>query len=377
MATSDRHDTVEFPGVPGREITVCRASNAADPSARHDRLEAGGPRSHWRGVGAFTEWEDEFVTKPAASVIIPVRDMASLIGHQLAALAGQDLDESFEVLVADNGSTDETVNVVRSFSSRFQSLRILDASARSGPNFARNVGCAAARSDRLVFTDADDLVEPGWLRNLVRALDVADAAGGRIRVLDPHSGGWGPAFTPTRMCETAVPRSPIGTCAAVRRTVWADIGGFDEGLPVGGGDETEFFWRLQALGYRLVLAPDAVVRYRTPSDQQIVRRKEYRAAKARMLLLKWYGLAPTTTQAVRIEAKAWASIGLHAPAAVVQPHKRAAYLRTAAKAAGRMSGRVEHRRAVQRFPMPRLPERNEPRDSGLDPSADQPETEPQ
>ena len=108
---------------------------------------------------------------PAVSVVIPVLNGAATISQQLAALAGQTYRGPMEVLVADNGSTDATVEVVQALSGRLPGLRLVDASARVGTNHARNAGAAAAGGDLLAFCDADDVAAPGWLAGLVAGLE--------------------------------------------------------------------------------------------------------------------------------------------------------------------------------------------------------------
>ena len=103
------------------------------------------------------------------SVVIPARDAAGTIAEQLAALAGQEYVGDWEVIVADNGSTDQTRGIVEDWRARVPGLRVVDASARPGPSFARNRGAADATGDLLVFCDADDAVAPGWLAAVARA----------------------------------------------------------------------------------------------------------------------------------------------------------------------------------------------------------------
>src|SRR3954447_18669638 len=103
---------------------------------------------------------DEYL---AITVAIPMRDAAATIGAQLEALAAQEYDGEWEVLVADNGSTDASGQVVREFAGRLPRLRILDASERRGVSHARNLALSEARGAVLAMSDADDVVDRGWL----------------------------------------------------------------------------------------------------------------------------------------------------------------------------------------------------------------------
>src|SRR5665213_4169463 len=97
------------------------------------------------------------------SVVLPVRDGLPWLDEQLGALAAQHCDEPWEVVVADNGSSDASVALARDWAERCAAMRVLDASARVGPAAARNAGVMAARGELLAFCDADDVVQAGWL----------------------------------------------------------------------------------------------------------------------------------------------------------------------------------------------------------------------
>ena len=198
---------------------------------------------------------------PQVSVVIPALNAAGTLGVQLEALARQDTGRPFEVLVADNGSTDGTAELIDRFTERLPGLRRVDASARTGTNYARNCGARAARGEYVLMCDADDEVDQGWMEALARALERADTVGGRLerRKLNPHlSDPEGDNGITTR--HGFLPR-PIGANAGYRRAVWEALGGFNEDY-TRGGTETEFFWRAQLAGYTLVDVPDAVVHYR-------------------------------------------------------------------------------------------------------------------
>lgn len=212
------------------------------------------------------------------SVVVPVRNGAATIGAQLEALAAQSTDRPYEVVVADNGSTDATAAVVRSFEGRVPGLVLVDASHRAGANAARNAGVAVARGQAVLLCDADDVVDPGWLESLAAGLERAAGVGGRLdrTQLNPRFAAlWG---RPPE--DWGVSRSldflerPIGANAGFRRAVWEQLGGFDEEY-VRGGTETEFFWRLQLAGHRLVSVPEALVHYRVRADVRSMVRQWY------------------------------------------------------------------------------------------------------
>ena len=114
------------------------------------------------------------------SVIVPARDAAATLPRTLAALAAQDADEPFEVIVVDDGSRDATAAVARSGPGPVTVL----TQPPLGPAAARNRGVAAAHGERLAFCDADVFPAPGWLAAGARALADADLVQGCV-VPDP------------------------------------------------------------------------------------------------------------------------------------------------------------------------------------------------
>jgi glycosyltransferase involved in cell wall biosynthesis len=107
------------------------------------------------------------------SVIIPFRNAAPHIHGQLEALASQACDHEWEVVAVDNGSSDNSREIVESFRDRLN-LVILDVATKRGAGHARNVGARHASAERLIFIDADDAVAPGYLREMAAGFDHHD-----------------------------------------------------------------------------------------------------------------------------------------------------------------------------------------------------------
>src|SRR3954451_8983051 len=114
------------------------------------------------------------------SVVMPVFNEAAHVAGQLAAVAMQEFPGDWEVLVADNGSTDGTPRVVEAWSARLP-LQLVDASARRGVAAARNIAIEASRGDVILFCDGDDIVGPGWLTAHATALERVDLSAGANR----------------------------------------------------------------------------------------------------------------------------------------------------------------------------------------------------
>lgn len=128
-----------------------------------------------RDVLRATE-EDLFRHRAAMklSVIIPCYNAAKTIGVQLEALCRQTWNEPWEIVVSDNGSSDQTLAVVETFKNRIQNFHVVDSSDKPGSAHARNVGVSASSGELLAFCDADDEVGEGWIPAIGNALRNAD-----------------------------------------------------------------------------------------------------------------------------------------------------------------------------------------------------------
>jgi len=201
------------------------------------------------------------------TVIVPAYNAAATIGVQMTALAGQIWDEPWEVIVADNGSTDATRAEVERFRGRVPGLRLIDASARRGVAHGRNVAARAARADCLVWCDADDEVAPGWVAAIGSALAEDPLVASRFDYerLNPP---WVRASrrNAQRMILGRFKYAPYfphagGSGLGVQRWLHEALGGFDESLICA---DTDYCYRAQLVGVKLRLVEEAVlhVRYR-------------------------------------------------------------------------------------------------------------------
>ena len=274
-------------------------------------------------------------TDVVASVIIPARDAAETIAEQLAALAAQDTSDHWEVVVVDNGSSDATVAIARSFTDRLPLLTVTTCE-RPGANAARNVGASTATGALLLYCDADDVVAPGWVAAMIEALGRYDAVGGLI---DNDSLGSGAMQRhPPGVPVTAgfLPRA-ITANLGVRRAAWEHVGGFAEDYEYGCTD-TEFCWRLQLAKYVIGYANEAVVAYRHRGTLRSAARKAYLTGRARGRLFRDFHPHGMPRPRLAGVAVRWARIVAITPLVPFSRRARWWWAVEAAGAAGRVAG---------------------------------------
>jgi glycosyltransferase involved in cell wall biosynthesis len=284
-------------------------------------------------------------SSPTVSVVLPVRNGAATIGEQLDALAAQDADVAFEVVVVDNLSDDGTAEVARRWADRIPGLRIVPATERAGINYARNVGARAATGELVLFCDADDVVDRGWV-GAMAASSGCDLLGGRIdaeSLNSPAIAASRPPYEPDRL---PVPHQflpfAVGANCGVRREVFDRVGGFDEAY-VRGGADVEFFWRAQLASYRLCFVPDAVVQYRYRGGLRPLARQFWRYGMADAQLYRRFRADGLRREPAADVARAWWWVLRHLPDLVRSPARRSRWIRRTTYRAGRVRGSVKQR----------------------------------
>ena len=214
-------------------------------------------------------------SRPYISVIVPACNAADTLQLCLDALATQDYPSSqYEVIVVDDGSTDETASIAQATSAR------VIRQANAGAAAARNAGARAAQGDLLLFTDADCAPVAGWIAALTAAFDDSRVAGAKGTYLTQQR-EIVPRFTQLeyedrydRMANAETIDFIDTYSAAYRRDVFFANRGFDPSIMK--VEDQELSFRLAEKGYRLVFTPDAVVYHRhNPTLRAYASRKYY------------------------------------------------------------------------------------------------------
>ena len=210
-------------------------------------------------------------TQVTTSVIIPCHDAGRTLGLQLEALWRQQDAEPFEVVVVDNGSTDDTVAVARSWADRLD-LRVVDAADRPGAAYARNRGVALCRGAKLLFCDGDDLVAPHFVAHGQRALEevpvyVTAFIGVEEKVFRQGYDAVTDQLEEHDYCSPQEERQdqdwPVlpGGCFGIRRDLFLKVGGFDPSAEPG-AEDNDLGIRCTDAGHLPPVLPSTMLAYR-------------------------------------------------------------------------------------------------------------------
>jgi glycosyltransferase involved in cell wall biosynthesis len=236
---------------------------------------------------------------------VPTRDRAGYLAVALESILSQSLDRPFEVVVVDDGSSDDSPQVALRAGARVERH-----SSPRGPNAARNTGIAATSAPLVALVDDDVRAPQGWLAALLAGADRhdwAEAIGGpiRARLEGPAPRACGRESAPITTLDLGPEDREVefvwSANMAVRRSAVERIGGFDERVPIY-GDEEEWIIRLHAGGGRVAYVADAALEHRRAGDDARLRslaRAEYRRGRAARRNDARKGTAPTLRRELR------------------------------------------------------------------------------
>ncbi len=284
------------------------------------------------------------MSNPRVSVVIPARDAASVINDQLAALSRQSIGESWQLIVVNHASRDETVQCLQAWQERLPFLEILDGSSAQSQAEARNLGLERVRGEFVIFCDADDVVDDGWLAAMIQSLREASIVTGPLdlRMLnDPKMSSWR-QDEPEKRLQSRLPFLPYAlTCnLGVRREVIDRIGNFDPAFR--SGYDVDFSWRAQQAGFELTFDPAVVVHKRYVATPFQYWQREIRYGRYHALLWKRYRSHGMRRSSPLRAPLAWAKLVLLLPQ-LLSHDRRWAWLARCGNRVGRIIGSIQHR----------------------------------
>ena len=212
------------------------------------------------------------------TVILCTYNRAELLGGALHSLTNLRTDDqfSYEVLVVDNASTDNTQHVVSELANRYETPIRIVRETKPGLSAARNCGIREAQGHWLAFFDDDELADLDWLFEL-RALareKQSRVVGGSVRLVLTEDQQQelspclerllAPGGRQQAVCQFTPKNALNGGNAMIHRDVFQEVGAYDEDWTEG-GEDTDWFWRLHTADIEAWYTPHAIVRHLVPS----------------------------------------------------------------------------------------------------------------
>jgi len=218
------------------------------------------------------------------SVIIPVYNDPDGLEDTLQSLVKQNYpQDSFEIIVADNGSTNSTPDVAREFLQQYPELiKIVIEDEIQSSYAARNKGVKVAKGDIIAFIDADMSVENDWLERISLSMkeNDADYLACKVNIYSESNSVFAiyNQLSGFPLEEYINNRHFAPTCClVVRKDIFDDIGHFDPNL-ISSGDY-EFGNRVHSSDYKLYYDPDIVMKHPARSSYRQLMKKSFRIGR--------------------------------------------------------------------------------------------------
>ncbi|TPG49581.1 glycosyltransferase family 2 protein [Roseomonas nepalensis] len=189
---------------------------------------------------------------PDVSVVIPAYNAAKTIGNTIETVLAQTVPAK-EIIVVDDGSADDTAMVAEGYGPFVKVIR----KQNGGPASARNLGVRQAAGEWIALLDADDLWAPDKLERQLRL--VADPEVGLVHTLTDGQR----AQVPTTLSfEQLWDRNWIvNSTVLLRKKAFENLGGFDETRDLISVEDYNFWLRLAASGWKILLCPEPLTQY--------------------------------------------------------------------------------------------------------------------
>lgn len=200
------------------------------------------------------------------SVVIPVYNGARYLVETLESVLIQ-TEPPQEIIVVDDGSTDESANIVQLIAASASIPVRYVYQQNQGTAAARNQGIELARSPLIAFLDQDDRWLPQKLARQCAMLRHQPAAGYSITHVELFIDGDGPPPAWVRAKRLEGPQAAyLPSNLLVRQSIFAHVGSFDPSLP--NGSDTDWFARVRDAGIEVAVVHDVLVQYRVHSGNQ-------------------------------------------------------------------------------------------------------------
>jgi len=251
-------------------VPLLKASKLAPPKSRH--------AIHWCGamqwyknyeVGSFYSLLLEkynLLPNDKVSIVIPCYNQGRFLHDAIDCSLNQS-HKNIEVIVVNDGSTDNTRDVAKSYGAKITYIE----QANKGLSSARNTGIKEAKGKWIITLDADDKIHLDYAKRLIGVDDIVCPY---LRCFGDNRGEWKPPMVhPTH--KDFLLQNHLFCCAMFKKEVWEKVGGYDEeqfkhGKQGANGFEDYKFWlRATKSGYTVTVVPEYMFFYRKYGESMV------------------------------------------------------------------------------------------------------------
>jgi len=196
---------------------------------------------------------------PDISIIVPCYNQGRYLAETLQSVISQ-THSNWECVIVDDGSSDQTAEVARSFTARDRRFRYVHQ-ANAGVSAARNLGVRLSRGRYLLPLDGDDRIGPGYVAAICAVLDQDP----EVVIVYCHAESFGERRGPWPLPEYSLKAILVENCifctAGLRRTTFDQAGGFREAMRHG-YEDWDFWLSVLSHGGKVVRLPETYFYYR-------------------------------------------------------------------------------------------------------------------
>ena len=197
----------------------------------------------------------------SVSVIVPCYNYAKYLEECIASIANQTFND-YEIVVVNDGSTDNFQEVAGRLSLKFNGIRIKIINQKNSgqPAIARNNGISSALGEFILCLDADDKISSNFLTKSMRLFNVHP----KISIVYPNLQEFGDRYNYTDYGElnqdTLIIANTLPIASIFRKKAWVDAGGFKTNVP--GYEDWDFWISCQESGHKAMNVKDVIFYYR-------------------------------------------------------------------------------------------------------------------
>lgn len=214
------------------------------------------------------------------SVVIPVKNEEKIVGSLLSSLLNQNYNGWYEIIVVDDHSTDNTIDIIKTFIKTSKKVKYFKSNG-IGPAAARNIGIKKSKGEIVLFTDGDCIVPKDWVSRISKHFDSEQTSGigGKTEPFETNTfvSRLNDAIFSYRYANTS--RGDVNVVytsnAAFRKDILMKINGFDKNFNKANGEDLDLCYRVLDASGKIVFDPNISVKHEYPSSFRKFMKKEF------------------------------------------------------------------------------------------------------